>query len=65
MRAVIITMLVFYVIIRIIGQFTTGTIFSNGGVTSSYANPIYFGIICLSGLIVGCTLYIVEEIRKK
>jgi len=64
MRAIIVTMIIFYIITFIFGEFITNVIFSSGGITASYANPIYLGIILLSGLIVGCTLYIVEEIKK-
>lgn len=39
-----------------------------GGVEESYLKPIYLGIIFLSGLIMGCTVYIIgliEEIKAK
>ncbi len=66
MRAIVITMITCYLVVFIFGNFISNIIFSSGGdVTQSYINPIYLGIIFLSGLIVGCTLYIVEQIKKK
>ena len=35
-----------------------------GGISESFLYPIYGGIILLSGLIVGCTVYIVDEIHS-
>ena len=35
-----------------------------GGVAESFLYPIYGGIILLAGLIVGCTVFILEEIRS-
>lgn len=34
-----------------------------GGASESFLYPIYGGIILLAGLIVGCTVLILEEIR--
>ncbi|WP_432629812.1 hypothetical protein [Brotaphodocola sp.] len=34
-----------------------------GGVAESFLYPIYGGIILLAGLIVGCTVIILEEIK--
>lgn len=66
MRAIVITMITCYLVVFIFGNFISNVIFSSGGgVTQSYIYPIYLGIIFLSGLIVGCTLYIVEQIKKK
>ena len=35
-----------------------------GGVDESYIYPIYGGIILLSGLIVGCTVIIIDEFKE-
>lgn len=35
-----------------------------GGVSETYLYPIYGGIILLSGLVVGCTVIILEEIKS-
>lgn len=65
MRAIIITMVVCYVSVFVIGDYISYIIFPWGGVTASYVKPIYLGIIFLSGLIVGCTTYIAELIKEK
>lgn len=44
-----------------------GVLFSNimgGGVEQSYVYPIYVGVVLLTGLIVGCTQIICDEIKK-
>ena len=35
-----------------------------GGVSESYLYPIYGGMILLAGLIVACTVVVLEEIRS-
>ena len=35
-----------------------------GGVAESYLYPIYGGIVLLAGLIVSCTVIILDEIKK-
>ena len=35
-----------------------------GGVSESYLYPVYGGIILLSGLIVGCTSLVLNEIKS-
>lgn len=35
-----------------------------GGVEQSFLYPIYIGLILLAGIVVGCTVVIVEEIRS-
>ena len=35
-----------------------------GGVSESYLYPIYGGMILLAGLIVGCTVVVLEEIKS-
>ena len=35
-----------------------------GGVEQSYIYPLYGGIILLAGIIVGCTVIIVESIKE-
>lgn len=35
-----------------------------GGVEQTFIYPIYIGIILLAGIVVGCTVVILEEIRS-
>lgn len=35
-----------------------------GGIAESFLYPIYGGIILLSGLVVGCTVYVCDEIKS-
>lgn len=35
-----------------------------GGVSETYLYPIYGGIILLAGLIVGCTVVVLDEIKS-
>lgn len=35
-----------------------------GGVEQSFLYPIYVGIILLAGLVIGCTVILLEEIRS-
>ena len=35
-----------------------------GGVAESFLYPIYGGLILLAGLVVGCTVLLLEEIRS-
>lgn len=35
-----------------------------GGIAESYLYPIYGGIILLTGVIVGCTVVIIDEIKS-
>ncbi|MBO1001581.1 hypothetical protein ACFSKI_16165 [Pseudogracilibacillus auburnensis] len=63
MRTILITMIFCYIFIFIIGAFLEDILFPWGGVRESHLKPIYLGIIFLSGLIVGCTLYIAELIK--
>ena len=44
-----------------IWQFMSAII--GGGATESFLYPIYGGMILLAGLIVGCTVVILEEIK--
>lgn len=66
MKKVLGIMALFSIIMIIFG----GTISSiityiiGGGVDESYIYPIYGGIILLSGLIVGCTIIIVDEFKE-
>lgn len=38
--------------------------FLHGGVDEEYLYPIYGGIVLLSGLIVACTVIIIDEFRE-
>lgn len=35
-----------------------------GGIAESFLYPIYGGMIILSGLVVGCTVVVLEEIKE-
>ncbi len=35
-----------------------------GGIEQEFLYPIYFGIIALAGLIVGCTIILYEKLKK-
>ena len=66
MKKVIIAMLVMFILIVPLGGIW-GILLQpliGGGVEQTYLYPIYAGIILLAGLIVGCTVIILEEIRS-
>lgn len=66
MKKVIIAMIVAFALVvwpfAGVWQLLSGIV--GGGVQESFIYPIYGGIILLSGLIVGCTEFILEEIRS-
>ena len=66
MKKVIIAMVVMFILIiplgGIWGIFLQPLI--GGGAEQTFLYPIYAGIILLAGLIVGCTVVILEEIRS-
>ena len=66
MKKVIVTMIVvFALVVWPFGgmwQLLSGII--GGGVQESFIYPIYGGIILLSGLIVVCTEFVLEEIKS-
>lgn len=64
MKAIIITMVCCYIFVFWIGVPLADFIFPWGGVTESYLKPIYLGIIFLSGLVMGCTIYLAELIKE-
>ena len=66
MKKVIIAILVMFILIVPLGGIW-GILLQpliGGGVEQTYLYPIYAGIILLAGLIVGCTVIILEEIRS-
>lgn len=63
MKYVIGTMAAFYVLLFWLGPLFQDVIFPGGGVAESYLKPLYLGIILLSGLVVGCTRLLYEEIQ--
>lgn len=63
MKASIITIVLFYIIVFIIGVTIQDIIFPWGGVAESHLKPIYLGLIVLSGLVVGCTVYLAEFLK--
>lgn len=66
MKKVIVTMVVMFALVvwpfSGIWSLLSGMI--GGGVEETFIYPIYGGIILLSGLIVACTLFILEEITS-
>ena len=63
MKASIITLVLFYIIVFVIGTTFQDIIFPWGGVAESHLKPIYLGLIVLSGLIVGCTVYLGDVLK--
>ncbi|MFA1821801.1 hypothetical protein ACDX78_16740 [Virgibacillus oceani] len=65
MKAILITVICSYVFIFIIGG-NVGFLFPgvDNNPSTSYFGPVYMGFIFLSVLIVACTLYIVDCIKK-
>lgn len=67
MKKIIIAMIAMALLIGWPGAGIWVTVFSKilgGGIAEGYLYPIYGGIILLAGLIVGCTVYIVDEIHS-
>lgn len=62
-KAVLLVMIVFYVIMWWFSPYSS-FLFPGGGFTESFIKVIYWGIVLLSGLIVGCTVYLAELIKK-
>ena len=68
MKKVIIAMAVMFILLIPLGGLWTivfQPIVGGGGIDLSPIYPIYAGIILLTGLIVGCTVVILEEIRSQ
>ena len=66
MKKVIIAMVVMFILIIPLGGIW-GILLQpliGGGAEQTFLYPIYAGIILLAGLIVGCTVVILEEIRS-
>ncbi|MDO4581609.1 MAG: hypothetical protein Q4B96_03380 [Bacillota bacterium] len=66
MKKVLITMTAMFVAMILCGGFW-GLIFKpiiGGGVEQSFIYPLYAGIILLSGIIVGCTVIVLEKIES-
>ena len=67
MKKVIVSMIIMFILIVPFGGLWTvifQPIIGGGGVDLSPIYPIYAGIILLTGLIIGCTIVILEEIRS-
>lgn len=67
MKKIIIAMIVMFILIVPLGGVWTvlfQPIVGGGGVDLSPIYPIYAGLILLAGLIVGCTIIILEEIHS-
>ncbi|MBR5316884.1 MAG: hypothetical protein IKU39_03220 [Lachnospiraceae bacterium] len=66
MKKVIIAMVIMFVLIVPFGG-VWGILLQpiiGGGVEQTFLYPIYAGLVLLTGLIVGCTVIILEEIRS-
>ena len=64
MKKVLAAMAVMFLVIVIpLGQLLLQPIIG-GGVEQSFIYPIYMGLILLAGIVVGCTVVIVEEIHS-
>ena len=67
MSKVIIAIVAMFALMIFPGAGLFGTYVSNvvgGGVAESILYPIYGGLILLAGLVVGCTVLILEEIQS-
>ena len=67
MKKIIIAMVAMALLIGWPGAGIWATVFPKilgGGISESYLYPIYGGIILLTGLVVGCTVYISDEIKS-
>ena len=63
----VIGVMVFFFLAMTLGSGLSVVIFRfivGGGVAESYLYPIYGGIVLLAGLIVSCTVIILDEIKK-
>lgn len=63
----VIGVMVFFFLAMTLGGGLSVVIFRSivgGGVAESYLYPIYGGIVLLAGLIVSCTVIILDEIKK-
>ena len=63
----VIGVMVFFFLAMTLGSGLSVVIFRfivGGGVAESYLYPIYGGIVLLAGLIVSCTIIILDEIKK-
>lgn len=63
----VIGVMVFFFLAMTLGSGLSVVIFRSivgGGVAESYLYPIYGGIVLLAGLIVSCTIIILDEIKK-
>ena len=66
-KGVMISLLAFWILLTFGGALIGIPMFRcilGGGISEEFLYPIYFGIMLLAGLVVGCTCYILEEIRN-
>ncbi|MFD2637313.1 hypothetical protein [Piscibacillus salipiscarius] len=63
MKAILATIIFSYVFVYIIG-INLGFLFPGINSITGHFGPVYTGIIFLSALIVGCTIFIIERIEK-
>ena len=66
MSKVVISMVAMFILMMCPGAGLWGLLSNvlGGGVAESFLYPIYGGLILLVGLIVGCTVLILEEMRS-
>ena len=66
MSKVVISMVAMFILMIFPGAGLWGLLSNvlGGGVAESFLYPIYGGLILLAGLIVGCTVLILEEMRS-
>ena len=62
MSKVVISMVAMFILMIFPGALLSNVL--GGGVAESFLYPIYGGLILLAGLIVGCTVLILEEMRS-
>jgi len=63
-KSVFLVMIIFYFIFWWFSPYAAFLFPGDGGIVASYAKPIYWGIVLLSGLIMGCTVYLSELIKE-
>ncbi len=66
MKKALIAMAVMFLLVAspVAGLWTLLSHLIGGGVSETYLYPIYGGIVLLTGLIVGCTVLVLDEINS-
>ena len=63
-KTILPTIIIFYLIFWFFSPYAAFLFPGSGGIVASYAKPMYWAAVLLSGLIVGCIVYITELIKK-